>query len=188
MKKILLVLASLMGALPLLSQSSDQILSIIEKSAAEHSVYSSRFSEVRTPASKGQKPVTLKGQLEYKAPEYLSMDYDNGEKFLLDGDSMTMVRDGNTVSFDTSKNLLMRGLKHALMYSFSGKLQDLSAEQGADIEAVKKGNQYVVSLTAKKKSARGYSRIIVRYDLKGALVDMQMDEVTGASTFYSFTD
>lgn len=195
MRKIILAISALCGAFVLVSgQSSESLIKTIAAKAAAHTSYSDRFTEVRTPAktadgktSCGEAVVTLEGKLDYKSSGYLSMAYDNKDLFLIDGNLMTIIRDGKpAVKFDTSKNLMMRGLQHALLYSFSGKLSELATEQKADLNVVTVKEGYEATLTATKKQARGYSRIIVRYSPGGSIIQMQMDEFSGASTFYKF--
>ena len=167
------------------AQNSQDILQRIETEAAHKDAYSVRFTEVRTPAAKDRAKEKLEGQMEYKGEEYLSMDYANGDLFRIEGNTMTFIRDGKTTRFDTAKNLMMGNLKAALMLSFKGRLQDLADKQDAAIEAARDGANYVVTLTARKKSPRGYSLIRIHYSPSGDILDMQMDEFSGASTFYA---
>jgi len=188
MKQIILFLSALFSITSLSAQTSDQILAKLEQSAPTHKTYAVSIAEKRILAGT-KKTVDLKGKLEYRKDDgYLTIKYDGGDYFLIDGNTMTMVNGANKMEFDLSKNLMMRGLQHALLYSFQGRLQDLSAEQGADIEAKKDGSVYVVKLTAKKKSPRGYSSIIVKYALDGAIRAMDMIEFNGACTKYSIAD
>ena len=186
MKKILLTIIAALGALTLSAQNSADILSKIEKAGAKAEDIVTPFKESRTPADKTQPKVNLKGKLVFKSEGFLSMQYDNGDNFYINGDKMIITQNGVDAVYDTTKNLLMKSLNHTLMYAFRGEPSKIAEEQQADITAEKKGDDYVVTLTARKKSARGYSRVIVYYDsVKCIIKGMQMDEVTGASTVYS---
>ena len=89
-------------------------------------------------------------------------------------------------TFDTSKNLMMKSLSTALLYSFQGKLDELAKEQQADLtQESDKDKNVVVTLTAKVKKVRGYSKIQVFYKPDGTVFKMQMDEFNGASTLYT---
>ena len=188
MKRILLTLATIAAGLSLSAQTGSDLLKKIADAPLRSETVISKFSEVRTPSPMmaNAKTVTLTGDLTYKNTTFLSMIYDNGEMFAINGNSMVINRDGHNQVFDTSKNLMMQGLSHALIYTFEGKLSDLAQEQNADIKAEKKGNEIVVTLTARQKSARGYSTIVVSYDAKTyAIRSMRMDEFTGASSYYT---
>jgi len=186
MKKIIMLVATVFAAMAFTPavQTTEEITNAVQNAKARTSVIDKKFTEVRTSPS-GQK-VTLTGQLIYRPDSYLSMAYDNGELFLIDGNKMTINRDGKSQLFDLTKNQMIKSLSHALLYSFRGALVDLSVEQKTSVEAVKKGGDCIITLKATKQAARGYSRIEVFYD--SATFDikaMTMDEFTGASTYYS---
>ena len=164
--------------------TTDEIMSKVENAKARTEVIDRNFKEVRKSPSGSE--VELTGHLIYKPDSYLSMEYDNGELFLIDGMKMTIRRDGKENVFDLTKNLLMKNLSHALLYSFRGTLMELSREQKTMINAVLKDGCYEVTLAATKPSPKGYSRIVVYYDARTyAIKAMQMDEFTGATTSYS---
>jgi len=186
MKKIMILTTALLSsiALNLSAQTTDEITARVQGAKARTVVIDKKFTEVRT--SPDGKSVTLTGQLVYKPDSYLSMSYDNGELFLIDGFQMTINRDGKSQSFDLTKNQMMKALSHALLYSFRGTLIDLSVEQKTMVNAIEKGGDYVITLKATKPAARGYSRIEVFYDAStSAIKAMTMDEFSGASTYYS---
>lgn len=165
--------------------TTDEIMSRVVEAPVRSAVIDRNFTETRTSA-KGES-VTLSGRLEYKPDSYLSMTYDNGELFLIDGMKMTIRRDGKENLFDLNKNLMMKNLSHALLYSFRGTLVSLSQEQKTLIDArFDDKGQCVVTLRATKPSARGYNCIVVYYDARTyAIKSMRMDEFSGASTYYT---
>ncbi|MBQ7222285.1 MAG: hypothetical protein IJS02_02330 [Bacteroidales bacterium] len=175
MKRLLFTIAILSSVLPLYSQG----FTVKEKD------YNEQITEVRRLFDGST--VALKGKFEYqKGKNYLSIKYDNGELFLIDGDKMTIDRDGINQTFDTSKNLMMKSLSNALLYAFQGKLAELAEEQQADMtQTVDKDKNTVVTIAAKTKKVRGYSKIIVYYKPDGTVFKMQMDEFNGASTLYT---
>jgi len=182
MKKLIFSILLFLASLFCFADDSEEILSKIEK--ANHGATKMKFIEVKTTASKTQ--TTQEGELQFKPDNYLSMNYVNGDLFLIDGDMMTIKKNGQEKKFDTTKNVMMKGLSHVLLYAFLGTPSKIGPEQGADVSAQKDGDTYKVSITAKKKQARGYSCIIIRYSVKDcSIYDMQMDEMTGASTLYS---
>lgn len=184
MKKISALAAAVLFSALSFAQSSEAILSTIEK--APHGKRAVQFREERKGIGESAKTVTLEGDLFYDVSEsYVSMLYTNKDVFIIDGDKMTITRDGNSSIFDTSKNIMMKGLKNVLLNSFAGKPSVFAAEQNATIKAERNGSDYVVTVAATKKAPRGYSRIIVKYRCSDcAIVGMLMEEVTGAVTSY----
>lgn len=185
MKKIILTAIALLGASVMFAQKTGEILSTIEKNGGK--VLSGSFVEVRTPApTSGAKAVTLTGDLIFKPQNFLSMMYDNKDLFSIDGNTMVISQNGANQTFDLTKNLMMRSLSNTLLYALNGVLIKLSAEQDADINAVRNGSDYVVTLTARKKAVRGYCKITAVYKASDcSLHKMTMDEFSGASTSYS---
>ena len=186
MKKLTLCLAAIAAALSLQAQTSEEIISKIAKAPARKSDVIVRIKEVRTPAIKEEKPVTLKGNLLFKPEDYLTINYDNKDQFIINGSRMVTITGGVNQVFDTSKNLMMKSLSDVLLSAFMGKLSDLAQQQNSDIKAEKSGQDYIVTLTARKKSARGLSKLTVTYKTSDCSIKaMTMYEVTGATTQYS---
>ena len=185
MKKLMLIAAFLSAALGASAQDTDAILKSIASSKARDAKVESRFKEVRHFPSKPE--AQLEGMLKYDPSGKLLMKYDNGEEFSIDGDIMVIDRDGKRTEFNTSKNIMMRGLQHALIYAYQGRLRDIATEQNARLLTSSKDGQYIVTISAQKVAPRGYSNIEIKYNAKtGALEAIRMDEFTGARTFYSY--
>jgi len=183
MKKLAVIISVLVSSLCVMAQDQDAILSMLEENPSGD--IAAKFSETRTSADKSSSR-NLTGTLVYKTAGDLSMIYDDGEQFIIKGNTMKIYQNQVETVFDLTKNLMMKGLRNALIYSFQGKLQNLAVEQKADIKAVKEGKIYVVTLTAQKKAVRGYSRIEIRYNSSDcAIVSMLMEEFSGAVTKYS---
>lgn len=187
MKKLLILAAALLSALSLQAQSSEEILSKIAKAPARKAEVVSRIKEVRTPAATQEgKPTTLKGNLLFRPEDYLTITYDNKDQFIINGTRMVSITGGVNQVFDTSKNLMMKNLSDVLLSSFMGRLPELAAAQNSDIKAEKSEKDYIVTLTARKKSARGLSKLTVTYSASDLSIKaMTMFEVTGATTAYS---
>lgn len=187
MKRIFSIIAALICAVTSLSAQDTQ--TILDKVADAHDggrAVERRFIEKRTGKG-GVTAETLTGNLKFEKPDTFIMNYDNGDDFVIDGKLMTIVRDDNPVQFDLSKNKLMAGLSHTLLYSFRGTLNALAVEQKSEIKAVATGKGYLVTLEAKKKSPRGYSKVEVLYSLEDcSVVSILLEEFTGAATFYSW--
>ena len=185
MKRFLISLTALVLAAFAASAQDDQ--AVLSKIAAAHKgglSVEKRFVEIRT---KGKKTETLKGMLTFAKPDTFNMVYDNGELFSIEGSSMTIRRGKKENRFDLGKNKMMAGLSHTLLYSFRGTLKELAEEQNSEIRAVKEKEGYRVTLTAVKKSARGYGKVEVIYGLKDCgVVSILLEEFGGNSTFYSW--
>lgn len=187
MKKLLAIAALLAFTICASAQNSEEIISKIKASPARKAKIENTFKEVRNFPDNIKPAVTLKGKLSYDPSGKIMMKYDNGEEFSIDGNIMVIDRDGKRLQFDTSKNIMMRGLSHAISYAFEGRMDELAKEQNAQMITAVKDGKYVVALTAQTPSPRGYSCIEVAYNIKtGALETMRMDEATGARTFYSY--
>ena len=186
--KFVMAAAMLLCALCASAQDkSGEILSKISGSPARKAKVERRFNEERNfPEGQGTKK-ELSGLLSYDPDVKIMMKYDNGEEFSIDGDIMVIDRDGKRMQFDTSKNLMMRGLSHAILYAYSGNLDELAKEQKARLLCNEKNGKYVVALTALAVSARGYSCIEVTYKAGTCeLESIRMDEFNGAKTFYKY--
>ncbi|MBQ0122479.1 MAG: hypothetical protein KBS38_02500 [Bacteroidales bacterium] len=183
MKRIILSIIAIISGISLNAQSGEEIIGRIAKAGEKGFTIERKFNEVRKSA--GKKAVTLDGDLKWKDGN-LVMDYSNGEHFSIEGTRMTIRRGGKQQVFDLTKNMMMKALSHALTYSFEGKLMELSKEQNTNLVATRDGKEYVVTLNATRKAARGYNRIVVRYDTATCCIkSMIMDEFNGTSTSYT---
>ena len=185
MKKFLIALSALFLGLSMSAQTGEEILAKIENSNAKGVSIEHKFTEVRSWADNSRKAVTLDGNLVWKDGN-LRMEYSNGDKFSIEGTKMTILRGGKSQVFDLTKNMMMRNLSNALTLAFHGRMAELSKDQKARILATKEGGDFIVTLSATQKAARGYNRIEVRYNAKNCMIKaMRMDEFSGLSTSYS---
>lgn len=186
MKKILVCLMALIAAaFSLGAQNSSEIISKIEKAYANPKTVETAFSEIYSSFDTSVPQKKRNGKLTYKAG-VIRMDYSNGDLFLVDGNRMTINNGSAKQVFDLTKNIMMKELSNTLNYAFQGQLTKLATEQNADITATKDGNFYLITLTARKKAPRGYSKIVAYYRVSDCLINsMRMDEFNGASTFYT---
>ena len=183
MKKIILALAILISA-----SAFAQDGAILDKIASAGSLcksVSGPFVETRV-SSAGKTSATLKGDLTFTAPDVFSMMYSEpeGDCFMISGDVMKSSIAGTETVYDLRKNVMMRSLSHILLYSFSGRINDLISELGADCKVETSGDGYQVTLSAKVKSTRGYSSVQIFYNASCKLQKMVMAEWSGRSTTY----
>ena len=184
-KTALCIIPLLAAALSLNAQNSADIISRIEKAYATPKTVETAFSEVYTSFDATVPQKNRDGNLNYNAGS-IRMDYSNGDLFEVSGNTMTIKNGSAKQVFDLAKNIMMKGLSNTLNYAFQGQLTKLAAEHDADITASKDGKFYLITLTARKKAPRGYSKIVAYYRIADCLLtSMRMDEFNGASTFYT---
>ena len=183
--KVLLTLVVLLGQiLTLNAQSSDQLLEKIEKANSNLKTRSMNFTELREPAGKAAKQ--LDGTLTYDPKSGLVMNYtDPNEHFVINGNTMTVKREGLELFFDLTKNKSMKTLSTMLMSSFDGKLRTLANDNKASIAATSLKGCTEVTMQALKKAVKGYAKIILRYDEKtNQIIYMMLEEFDGTKTTY----
>ena len=183
MKKIILALAILISASALAQDGA--ILDKIASAGSRCKSVTGPFVETRV-SSAGKTAATLKGDLTFTAPDVFSMMYSEpkGDYFMISGDVMKSSVAGTETVYDLRKNVMMRSLSHILLYSFSGRISDLVTELGADCKTEAGGGGYLVTLSAKVKSTRGFSSVQIFYNASCKLQKMVMTEWSGRSTTY----
>ena len=169
--------------------AQNDILSEIEKGNAAYNTIQGDFTQTKTLAAKGTK-VQSEGMLYISGDHQMAQHYQtpSADVLIINGDDFYMVRGKKKNKFNTDKNKTMRSLRNTLLYCVHGKPAALAAENGAEITAVQKSDGYEVTLVSTKKTARGYAKIVLLYDLKTKLLTrMQMNEYNGNSTLYQMS-
>ena len=169
--------------------AQNDIVSEIEKGNAAYNTIQGDFTQTKTLAAKGTK-VQSEGMLYISGDHQMAQHYQapTADVLIINGSDFYMVRGKKKNKFNTAKNKTMRSLRNTLLYCVHGKPAALAAENGAEITAVQKSDGYEVTLVSTKKTARGYAKIVLLYDLKTKLLTrMQMDEYNGNSTLYQMS-
>ncbi len=169
--------------------AQNDILSEIEKGNAAYNTIQGDFTQTKTLAAKGTK-VQSEGMLYISGDHQMAQHYQapTADVLIINGSDFYMVRGKKKNKFNTAKNKTMRSLRNTLLYCVHGKPAALAAENGAEITAVQKSDGYEVTLVSTKKTARGYAKIVLLYDLKTKLLTrMQMNEYNGNSTLYQMS-
>lgn len=183
MKRILSTVIAATFSLALFAQDNTAILNKIKEKAP--STISSGFTETRSSVSAPKDCKTLTGKLEFKTPEFLSMEYDNGELFKIDGNRMNILRGEKNLTFDLAKNKPMKNLSHLLIYAFRGMVQELVDEQDTTLLISSDNGEYIITLAAKVQAVKGYKNATFRYDsATGRIKSMYLVEFNGKSTGY----
>lgn len=79
----------------------------------------------------------------------------------------------------------MNNMRCLLTYSFLGECQHLADECGYYLKTAKKGNEYVVTLTAKKKKLLNLTIVVLHYNLSYRLVEIEYTATTGDHSAYA---
>lgn len=169
--------------------AQNDIVSEIEKGNAAYNTIQGDFTQTKTLAAKGTK-VQSEGLLYISGDHQMAQHYQapSADVLIINGSDFYMVRGKKKNKFNTAKNKTMRSLRNTLLYCVHGKPAALAAENGAEITAVQKSDGYEVTLVSTKKTARGYAKIVLLYDLKTKLLTrMQMNEYNGNSTLYQMS-
>lgn len=182
-------MALLLAAMPSGLLAQEDILDKIESANSSVTAIEAHFNQTKTLPASG-KEIKSKGTLYYNAKDRMSLIYDVPESdvFIIDGVKMSMSRGGKKNVFDTSKNALMGNLSATLLNCITGKIRALAQSNDADVTAEKTKEGYLVTATARKKAAKGYSSIVLLYNPDTfVLTSMKMVEFSKISTFYELS-
>ena len=188
MKQIfLMIILAGMSLMPMAAaqpDGQDKALEVLEQKNSSRKAFYGNFKQTKTLVSK--KEIKSEGTLYFSAPDKLSMLYTSpeGEKMIINGDTMLNEREGKNNKFDLTKNKSMHTLAATILYSMQGKISELAKICNADINTVQNASGWTVTLTAKTKAAKGYSSIVLAYKSDGTICSMEMTEFSGISTLY----
>ncbi len=186
-KYIFMAIALIVMAMPL---RADGVLDKIASSNTRISTLQAHFDQSRFLKATG-KTIPMEGIFYYASPDRMSMSYSKpaNELLVIDKNTFFMYRGGNRSTFDTSKNKIMGSLSDCLLGCVRGKVGDVAKANNASVSTSESGGNYVVTLTAKEKSVRGYSKIVLTYrKVDCVLVKMVMEEFTGVTNTYEMSD
>ena len=165
------------------------ILTKIKSSNTQIKSVESAFKESKVLKANGKK-VDKNGTLYFVATTKLAMHYTQptGEKMVINGKDMLIIRDGKTRTFNTDKNSRMRSLSTILICAMHGEIEAMCEAVSATSTASEKGDSYVVVVNATKKSSKGYSKIEITYAKADGLIrQMVTTENNGDVTTYSLS-
>ncbi len=166
------------------------MLDKIEQANAAVSSIESHFVQTQTLLAKNE-TVKSEGTLYLSGTDKMAMHYaaPSTDLLIINGTNFFMNRGKQQNKlYNTAKNKTMRQLSNTLLYCVHGKVRQLAEENNSELTVAQEKTGYVVTLTAKKKQARGYSKIVLTYDPKALLLTrMQMDEFNGNSTLYEMS-
>ncbi len=147
------------------------------------------FTLTKTTPGKGA-PEKSTGKIYYAAPGSLALHYaaPSTNLVIIDGTAVFTRQDGRERRFDTEKNAPMRGMSETLINCVKGETAKVAESNDADILVQKFARSTDVTITARKKSARGYSCIRLSYRKSdGLLQSMTLTEFNGVVSEYRMT-
>lgn len=189
MNRIIVLLSALFITLGA-SAATDATLDKIQKANSSLKTVECAFAQTKTLQAAG-KIIRSAGQLYFTSDGQLSMQYSKpeGEALIINGKQVCTRRGGKKMVFNTDKNQQMNALSLTLIGCIEGRARDVAEANAADVSVKDMKDGYVVTISARAASPRGYSKIILNYRHSDCtLVRMEMVEFAGVQTVYEMSD
>ena len=161
MKKIFLILVSVMFAITVQAQGT----SVIEKIRQTNGALRSFDADLTNTLQKTDKKTEQQGKLYFVATDKFAAKFNTGKYMIVNVDRLKI----NIGLFHGSFKLrggIMRSLSNIFLYGFQGRCQDLANEENYDLQVKESNTRYQVVCTARKKSffGIGYKTVIFNYE------------------------
>lgn len=182
MKRILILAAALL-AMALPSRADDAAtLRAIEKANVDVTTIEANFTH---RYSKGNKSKDFAGTCYFSAPGSLAMAYTvDTEALIINAGRLYARRDKKVTKGDTH-NGQVRSLTTTLINCIKGRILTVAEDNNAEWSLMEAGGNYVVTLTARKKASKGYSKITLKYRKSDCLITgLSLEEFNGAVNTY----
>lgn len=150
----------------------------------------STFQQTRLIKASG-KSTESNGKLQFQNPDKLNMTYTNpvGDYFIIDGKTVKINLKGKKATIDTDKNAAVRTQKNTLLNCIKGNWQEAASDNNADFSSTDKGKDKIITITAKKASLKGYSKITLTYrKADNMLTEMILEEFNGIVNTYKMSN
>lgn len=170
-----------------LPEKTQKIIRQIEDANANVSTVCGRFLQTKKIFANGRS-VNSEGMLYYACPECFAMYYDHpaGDRMIIGGNMMSMVRGKKENVYNLEKNAAMRSLSNILLLSMQGRILEIAHSNDADISVSDGDSGIKVTLSSRQKGSKGYSMIELTYQPGGVgLYSMTMVEFNGNTTVYT---
>lgn len=190
MKKIALLLISavLLPLLPLRA-GGDDTLDRIEATGAALTSLEGSFSQTKTVKANG-KTSSFSGTFYFVAPGQLAMAYKEAtEGLVLSNGKFFIRRGGKAHKGELKHNKQMEQLSDVLFGCLQGRVRAVAEDNDATSSVKKdKDGTVVVTLLARKKSSKGFARIVLRYRPSDLLLTgVLLEEGSGNINEYTLT-
>ena len=150
----------------------------------QQATYTAPFTEVKV-MPKLKKETVREGNLEWKSPDYLRMDFTEpaGDYNLIEGLSFTVCNKGMIQKLPAKDTNSKTGvLRETLVLAFQGKVAEIAELNNTDATYSDKGGRYVCELVAEQPK-HGVKALTLEYDKKnGHLLLLTITETNGNYT------
>ena len=182
MKRLALILTCALVTLVSAAQDIDQKILKLQQAT-----YTSPFTEVKV-MPKLKKETSKAGTLEWRAQDYLRMDYSEpeGDYTLIEGENFTVVTNGATQKLPAKDaNNKIGVLRLTLLYAFQGNVAAIAELNKAEASYSAEGGRYICELEAAQPK-HGVKALRLEYDKKnGHLLLLTITESNGNYTTWS---
>ena len=180
MKRIILIFSCVLITLTsAFAQGIDAKILKLQKAT-----YTAPFTEVKV-MPKLKKETVREGNLEWRSPDYLRMDFTEpeGDYNLIEGVAFTVCNKGMVQKLPAKDTNTKTGvLRETLVLAFQGKVADIAELNHTDVNYSDKGGRYVCELVAEQPK-HGVKALTLEYDKKnGHLLLLTITETNGNYT------
>ena len=190
MKRILIAVLAALTCISSYAIDKDFTLMKIESTNLKYKTIQAKFDQKRTLPSKAT--AMRAGDFYYSAPDKMSMLFTEPatDKFIISDGKMLNILNGKPAQrFDLAKAPAMASFADCLLKSMSGEVRKVAEANNAEIEVSDDAKFYVVTLTAKTKAVKGFSKMVLKYRKTDCvLVEMEMEEFNKMVNLYVLKD
>lgn len=186
MKKIATLILTFLGIAAVTPASAVEIPELIGTAGASLTTVEAAFTHTRTVKASG-KTTTYTGTYYYNATDRLAMHYDqDSEGLILSSGRFFIRRSGKANKGQIQKVNQMEQLSDILFACIRGEVAKAARDNDATLSLKTEKSAWVVTLTANKKSAKGYAKVVLRYRRSdGVLEGLRMEEFNGNVNDYA---
>ena len=150
----------------------------------------SKFTHTKQIKASG-KTTDMAGTMTFVSPDKLTMNYTDpaGDFFIIDGKNVKINMGGKKHNVNAEKVARVRTQTNTLLNCIKGNYEQAAIDNNTDTEIKEEGGNKIVTLTAKKKSPKGYARIVLTYGkADNMLHHMVLEEFGGVVNTYTLSD
>lgn len=128
------------------------------------------------------------GKLYFTAPESLSILFNSGDKVVVASGKVLFDHGMFHNTFNPAHNALMNNVRCLLLYSVQGKCQQLADECGYILSTKQTHDEYVVTLTSKKKKMLGLNLVVLHYSRQYQIVKIEYTASNDDHSVYTLSN
>lgn len=184
---ILCVVAASVWTLPAQNTGTDELKALIVEAGEKIAGIECDFVQTKTSALLAE-PAVSKGRMAYSKPSHLEWSYVSpfSYSFIMDGDEVTMEKDGNKQSFDVNQNKTIKEMSKLIISCIEGAT--ISSENMFKTDVADNGKEVVVTLLPLRKDMKKmWKKLTLCYEKEGLRATrFVMDEASGDVTTIEF--